>query len=419
MPAIKTQSGFARLAINGGPKAKPQAYGTGARFGDEEKRACAEALDQQTLFFASGNKTRQLREAFSARYGIQHCVANSSGTAAIHIALAACGVKPGDHVITASITDMGTCAAILLCGAIPVFADLDRDNFTLDPKSVEARITPKTTAIVAVHLTGAPCDMDALKEIAARHDLWLIEDCAQAYHSEYKRQLCGTIGDIGCFSLNDFKHISAGDGGLLVTHDDQLAHRAELFADKCYDRRPNAERNPFFAAPNYRMHELTAAVGLAQLAKLDSIVSRRRRYGDAVHEGLRNLPGVIPQGFVAGARPSYWFYMFRIDEKIVGSRERFVAALNAEGVSAKAGYVDRATYLYDIFTKRQGFAGTEFPFSLSPEITYAAGLCPNAESIVREGVKVPVSEFFTDEDARQTVDAIRKVSAAFHREAHS
>ena len=417
MAAVQTRS--AELAINGGPKTKTTPYGTGGRFGDEEKRACAEALDQQTLFFASGNKTRQLREAFCARYGVQHAVACSSGTAAIHIALAACGVKPGDQVITASITDMGTCSAILLCGAVPVFADLDRSNYTLDPKSVEARITPRTTAIVAVQLTGAPCDMDALQDIAKRHDLWLIEDCAQAFHTEYKRQLCGTIGDIGCFSLNDFKHISAGDGGLVITNDDQLAHRAELFADKCYDRRPNAERNPFFAAPNYRMHELTAAVGLAQLGKLDSIVARRRRYGDAVHAALRGTPGVIPQGFVEGARSSYWFYMFRVDEKILGPRERFVAALNAEGVTSSAGYVDRATYLYDVFTRKQGFAGTDFPFSLAPEVTYGPGLCPNAEAIVREVVKIPVSEFFTDQDAQQTIAGIRKAAAAFETGARS
>ncbi|HYF51171.1 MAG TPA: DegT/DnrJ/EryC1/StrS family aminotransferase [Planctomycetota bacterium] len=414
MPAVQSAP-TATLAINGGPKAKPTPYGSGPRFGDEEKRACAEALDQQTLFFASGQKTKQFREAFAARYGIRNCVMCSSGTAAIHIALAACGVKPGDQVITASITDMGTCSAILLCGAVPVFADLDRSNYTIDPKSVEARITPKTTAIVAVHLTGAPCDMDALKAIADKHDLWLIEDCAQSYHTEYKRQLCGTIGDIGCFSLNDFKHISAGDGGMVVTNDEKLAHRAELFADKCYDRRAGADRNPFFTAPNYRINELTSAVALAQLGKLDSIVSRRRRYGDAVHQGFNNIPGIIPQAFVPGARASYWFYMFRIDEKIVGPRAAFVAALNAEGVSATAGYVDRATYLYDVFTKRQGFAGSDFPFSFAPEIQYKPGLCPNAEAIVREVVKIPVSEFFTDEDAQQTIEAIRKVASALRQ----
>jgi perosamine synthetase len=404
------------LAMNGGPKAKPTPYGSGRRFGDEEKQQLAEALDQETLFFAFGNKTREFRERFTGRYGIKHCVTCTSGTAAIHIALAACGVKPGDHVITASITDMGTCSAILMCGAIPVFADLHPTNFTLDPASVEKRIGPKTTAIVAVHLTGAPCDMNALKAIADKHDLWLIEDCAQSYLTEYKRQLCGTIGDIGCFSLNDFKHISAGDAGMLITHDDALAHRAELFADKCYDRKPGADRNPFFVAPNYRMCELHAAVGLAQLAKLDSIIARRRHYGDALHAGLAGIPGIIPQGLVDGARPSYWFYMCRIDSKVLGPREQFVKALTDEGLNASSGYVDRATYLYDVFTKRQGFGGGDFPFSLAPEIVYTPGLCPVAEDIVKNVIRFGVNEFYTDDDLKQTLAGVRKVVRAFtHR----
>ena len=403
------------LALDGGPKAKSTPYGTGKRFGQEELQQLSEALDQQTLFFASGKKTREFRERFAARYGIKHCVTCTSGTAALHIALAACGIQPGDQVITASITDMGTCSAILMCGAIPVFADLHPTNFTLDPASVEKCIGPKTAAIVAVHLTGAPCDMDALKAIATKHDLWLVEDCAQSYLTEYKRQLCGTLGDIGCFSLNDFKHISAGDAGMVLTHDDELAHRAELFADKCYDRAPGAARNPYFVAPNYRMNELQAAVGLAQLAKLDSIVARRRRYGDALHAGLAGLPGLIPQGFVDGARPSYWFYMFRTDPAVLGPRERFVRALNAEGLNASAGYVDRATYLYDVFTKKQGFGGSAFPFSLAPEMNYVPGLCPHAEEIVDHVVRLSVNEFFTDADLQQTLAGVRKVVHAFTR----
>lgn len=401
------------LALQGGPKAKPTPYGTGNRFGDEEKRQVIEALDQQTLFFAHGKKTKEFRERFATRYGVKHCVTCTSGTASIHIALAACGVKPGDQVITASITDMGTCSAILLCGAVPVFADLDPTTYNIDPASVESKIGPKTVAIVAVHLTGAPCNMDALKAIAKKHDLWLVEDCAQAFHTEYKRQLCGTIGDIGCFSLNDFKHISAGDAGLVVTNDEQLALRAELFADKCYDRRPNAPRNPYFMAPNYRMCELHAAVALAQLEKLDSIVTRRRHYGDALHAGLAGLPGIVPQGFVDGARPSYWFYMFRIDQKVLGPRSEFVKALAAEGVNAGDGYVDRATYLYDIFTKKQGFGGSSFPFSLAPEIDYKPGLCPQAEDIVPNVVRLGVNEFYTDDDLKQTLAGVRKVVKHF------
>jgi len=403
------------LALHGGPKAKPGPYGSGARFGAEEKQQLCEALDQQTLFYAHGRKTRELCARFAARYGVRHCVPCSSCTAALHIALGACGIKPGDQVITAPITDMGTVIAILMCGAIPVFADLDPATYTLDPSAVEKLIGPRTAAIIPVHLTGAPCEMDALLSLSKRHDLWLIEDCAQSFLTEYQGGLCGTLGDLGCFSLNDFKHISAGDGGLVITQDPALAKRAELFSDKCYDRAPNAARNPYFLAPNYRMTELQAAVALAQLNKLDEIVALRRRYGDGLAAGLAGLPGIQPQGFVAGARPSYWFYLFRIEQSVLGPRETFAQALLAEGLNASAGYVDRATYLYDVFTRKQGLGGTDFPFSLAPEISYHPGLCPQAEAIVADCVSLKVSEFYTAQDLQETVAGVRKVAQLLKR----
>lgn len=296
-PAVET------LAIHGGPKAKPGPYGSGARFGAAEKQQLCEALDQQTLFYAKGRKTRELCERFAARYGARYCIPCSSCTAALHIALGACGIKPGDQVITAPITDMGTCSAILMCGAIPVFADLDPATCTLSPAAVEKLIGPRTAAIVPVHLTGAPCDLDPLLALARKHDLWLIEDCAQSFLTEYKGRLCGTLGEMGCFSLNDYKHISAGDGGLVITQDPALAKRAALYSDKCYDRAPNAALNPFFLAPNYRMTELQAAVALAQLDRLDQIVALRRRYGDGLASGVGGLAGYSAPG-LCRRRPS-------------------------------------------------------------------------------------------------------------------
>jgi len=405
------------LALHGGPRAKPVPYGTGQRFGPEELGQLSEALEQNTLFYTKGRKTAELRRQFAARYGVGHCVPCSSGTAALHIALAACGVKPGDEVITSPLTDMGTCSAILFCGAIPIFADVDPRNYTLDPASVEAHAGPRTAAIIAVHLTGAPCDLDALQAIARRHDLWLIEDCAQAFQCEYRGRLCGSIGDLGCFSLNDFKHISAGDAGLVLTDDPALARQAELFADKCYDRTPGVSRNPAFLAPNYRMCELHAAVALAQLAKLDAIVARRRRYGEGLGAGLQGIPGILPQGFVAGAQPSYWFYLLRIDERVLGARAEFVRALRAEGLNLDEGcHQGPVVYLYDVFTQRRGFGGTEFPFSLAPHVRYEPGLCPTAEAVIADCVCAPVNEFFTAEDLSQTIEGLLKVALAFAAE---
>ena len=414
MSPTQTSATRSKLAIDGGPKAKPGPYGVGRRFGQEELSQLAEALEQNTLFYTKGKKTAELCRRFAARYGVRHCVPCSSGTAALHIALAACGVKPGDEVITSPLTDMGTCSAILFCGAIPVFADVDPRNYTLDPASVEAHVGPRTTAIIPVHLTGAACDMDALSAIARRHDLWLVEDCAQAYECEYRGRRCGTIGDVGCFSLNDFKHISAGDAGLVITDDPELARGAALFSDKCYDRTPGVGRDPAFLAPNYRMCELHAAVALAQLEKLDSIVERRRRYGEGLIAGLGGIPGILPQQFVAGGRSSHWFWLLRVDERVLGPRAGFVAALKAEGLIADEGcHQGPPVYMYGVFVNRRGFGGTEFPFSLAPQVRYGPGLCPQAEAVIADCVCGPVSEFFTDEDLVQTIAGFRKVAEAF------
>ena len=215
-----------KLALYGGPKAKTTPMGTGPRFGEEDLKYLKEAIDQNTLFYWYGNQVKQLTARFAELYGAPYCTATSSGTAAIHVALGICGVTAGDEVITSPVTDMGTIIGIVYQNAIPVFADLDPHSYTLDPKSVEEKITDKTKAIIAVHLTGGPTDMDAIMDIARRHNLKVIEDCAQSYMATYKGQLLGTIGDVGCFSLNDFKQISAGDGGLILTKTQEMYEAA-------------------------------------------------------------------------------------------------------------------------------------------------------------------------------------------------
>ncbi|MCX7806455.1 MAG: DegT/DnrJ/EryC1/StrS family aminotransferase [Planctomycetota bacterium] len=405
-------------ALFGGPRAKTVAYGTGKRFGDEEKREVCEALDQQTLFYWSGKKVRELCRRFAEMYGVPYAVATSSGTASLHVALGACGVGPGDEVITSPITDMGTLIGILYQGAIPVFADLDPFDYTLDPASVEANVTDKTKAIIPVHLCGNPSHMDEIMAIASRHGLRVVEDCAQAFHAEYRGRLCGTIGDVGAFSLNDFKHISVGDGGIAITRDPELGPKMALFADKAYDRTPGGRGAVVpYLAPNYRMSELQGAVGIAQLGRLEEIIARRRRYGEGLTAGIEGLPGIRPMRVVEGGKSSYWFYMFRIDEAELGAtRTRFVEALAAEGITASAGYVDRVKYRCDLFVNKSAFPGTKYPWD-SPYYgrgrDYPEGLCPVAEEIVRTCVKLPVSEFFTERDLAETVAGISKVARYF------
>src|SRR5690606_7060084 len=268
-----------------------------------------------------GNKVKTFTKKFADMYTVKHCVAASSGTAGVHVALGAIGVTEGDEVITSPITDMGSIIGILYQNAIPVFADLDPSTYNMDPKSIEKKITDKTKAILVVHLAGNAADMDPIMGLARKYDIKVIEDCGQSYMNYYKGRLAGTIGDIGCFSVSDSKHISAVDGGMIIMDDEDLYFKAFKFADKNYDRFTTDQteaHNVQYIAPNYRMTELQDAVALAQLDKLEWICERRNRYDDALTEGIEDLPGIIPHKVYDGNKSSYWFYMFRIDEEEAG-----------------------------------------------------------------------------------------------------
>ena len=406
-------------AIEGGPRAKVHNYGLGKRFGSQELQQLAEALDQGTLMYARGTKVKRFCKTFAKMIGMKHCTATSSGTASIHVALGALGISPGDEVITSPITDFGTVIPILYQNAIPIFADLDPHTCNMDPKSVEACITRKTRAILVVHLAGNPADMNAIRRIARKHKLFVIEDCAQSYLAEYRGKYVGTMGDVGCFSTNDFKHISTGDGGMVVTDDDKLAAKMTMFADKNYRRTPGGSplREIAMLAPNYRMTELQGAVGLAQLKKLKRICRRRNRVGDGYTKGLTGIPGIHPHKVTRGGTCTYWFYMFRVDEDVLGvSRERFVEAVKAEGISASAGYIPAPVYQWEIFKHRTIYPGSKCPYDCKHTrkgITYRKGLCPTAEAILETAVLLPVNEFFTATDVRETVAGIRKVAGYY------
>lgn len=407
-----------RLAIHGGPKVKTTPFGTGKRFGLEEAKELMEALEQNTLFYHHGQKVKQFLHDFNQLYGVKYSAATSSGTAAIHVALGAAGVTVGDEVITSPITDQGTLIGILYQNAIPVFADLDPHTYNLDPTSVEARITPRTKAIVVVHLAGNPCDMDPIMEIARKHHLKVIEDCAQSYLCRYKGRLAGTIGDYGCFSTNDFKHISTGDGGIVTVNsgEEEDFRVVHAFADKNYQRfAGQTMRDLSYLAPNYRMTELQGAVGIAQLKKLPWICEKRHQYGERITEGIRDLPGIEPHGVTEGGWCSYWFYMFRVNETALGcTRDEFTRALAAEGIPAHPGYIPEVVYMNPLFQKRQAYLNSHFPFELS-EVSYRRGLCPTAEQILRTAVRIGISEFFTTEDVEDIIRGIRKVAAYYHK----
>src|SRR5947208_8743061 len=248
-------------------------------FGAEELKLLRQALVSQNLCCIGGQMVSSFEKEFAYTYGVPYGVASTSGTAAIHVALGALDLNPGDEVITAPITDLGTIIPILYQNAIPIFADID-NTYNMDPADVERKISPRTRAIIVVHLFGNPCDMDAIVDIAKRHGIALIEDCSQAHLAEYKGKYVGTIADIGCFSFQQSKQMTTGDGGMTITSNKSYYERMKLFADKGYARKGWGARAYLFHALNYRMNELTGAVGLAQLKKIKGVVAKRRELGE-------------------------------------------------------------------------------------------------------------------------------------------
>jgi perosamine synthetase len=403
-----------QLALYGGAKAKRTPFGRGKRHGDREKQLLGEVIDSDLLFYFMGTKVFELQREVAQLYGRRHAIACSSGTASVHIAVAALELPPGSEVITTAITDMGTLTGILYQGLIPVFADVDPTTLNMDTASVRSRITDRTRAIVAVHHSGLAADIDGLTSIARSSGIPVVEDCAQAWCCEYQGRLAGTLTEIATFSLNHFKHITCGSGGLVLTDDERLRYVASLFLDKCYQREERI-RNPFFLAPNYQMTELQAAVTLAQLERVQDIVDRRNYLGTKLTTLLSRIPGIFPQAVPAGAKHTYFLYLFRLDLEALGTTAReFSQALAAEGVPNDAHVITggRPVYLYDIFLKRSTFPGSDYPFSLSDRV-YRRGDCPVAEAAFERWITMNLSEHWTDTDVEEIAEAVGKVTQHF------
>jgi dTDP-4-amino-4,6-dideoxygalactose transaminase len=400
-------------AIAGNKPAKTTPFASEPRYGEEELAELKDALAQGTLFYAHGKKVKQMEAEFAQKMGFQHAVATSSGTSAIHATLIALGISPGDEIILPPITDMGSIIPILFQGAVPVFADVEPHTYNLSANAVESKITGKTRAILAVHLAGNACDMDALTQVAKRHNLPIVEDCAQAHGTTYRAQAVGHFGVAGCYSFNEFKHIACGDGGVIMTNDEAFAKRARLATDKGYSREPGANsRSPEFLANNYRMTELQGAVALAQVRKVDHIIQRRRQWCSELTTRIANLKGLQLPEITRNSDHSWWFYLMRVDPKQLGATaDDFAAALRAEGLPVNAHYIGRPVYLYPLFTTHRAWKNAPHAFESQ---RYEKGLCPIAEEILETCVQLPINEAYTPQDLEETTLAITRTARYFH-----
>ena len=402
-----------KLAVDGGPKAIAKSCPATPRWGDVELKQLDETLKQGTLFYWKGPQTELFKKRFMEVCPVKYAHTVSSGTAAIHTAVAAAGIGLGDEVITSPVTDIGTTIGIIYQQAVPVFADLGIGTHNLDVADVERRITPKTKAIIAVHLSGNPCDMDALRAVADKHKLVLIEDCCQAWGAKYRGRPIGAVGDIACFSLQNSKHITTGDGGMVGSSDERFGPFLQKWGDKGGNRTKWGGFDGF--ATNYRMSELQAAVAAAQLTRLESIAAKRAKLGKMLTERISDLPGVIPHEVHPDDRHVCWFYMFRVvPEALKCTRSTFTKALVAEGASVSGGYIKVPLYGEPVFQNHAFFAG-RWPVKEMglTEMDFTKHKCPNAESLLVEGIRVHIKEYMTEEYIEGVANAIRKVAKHF------
>lgn len=376
------------------------ANATGRNFGQEELAQLKRVIESGILNCTKGTAVKEFEEKFAHKYGVDFCRTTTSGTAALHAAIAAINPEPGDEIITSPITDMGAITPIIYQTAIPVFADVDPLTYNVTAETIAPKITKRTKAIVVTHLFGNPCDMDPIMELARRHALPVIEDTCQSYFAEYKGRLLGTIGDIGCFSLQQGKHMTTGEGGIVVVNNAKYARRTWLFVDKAWGYGdPNPDH--YFLALNYRMTELQGAVALAQLEKVDGVVYNRRKTAHLLTEMLLQVPGVQPPKISAHGKHVYWKYPLRIDDQVIkGGVDQFAAALKEKGIFSAPRYIQKPAFMCQILQERNTFGNSRFPFEgecrkNDPPVVYNPAEYPGTFDALAHVVVLPWNEFYT------------------------
>src|SRR5947207_8085430 len=370
-----------QLAIHGGPPMVPQ--GLKRRWPDirpEDKAAVMAVLDRGELTGVGGIEATSFEREWADRLGVRHAVLFNTGTAAIHAALYAVGVEAGDEVITTAFTFSGTFQAALHQGAIPIFVDIDPATFNMDPALIEARITPRTKAILPVHIHGMPCDMDAIMDIAHRHTLAVVEDAAQAHLATYRDRYAGTIGNAGAFSVQATKNLSGIEGGFVVSNDSAVANAARRIRTYGEDIADGSDLGGWYFRPytvfsvgwNYRSNELSAAFARSQLRRLDEYTAIAQRNGRFLNQALASIPGLRPPVETPDRCSVFHKYRVRFDVKRLAAelpaidfRGRLLAALRAEGVDAVLWHTEPVTS-FPILQTHEGFGGG-YPWSLAPD----------------------------------------------------
>lgn len=388
-----------KLAIDGGFPVREKILPYGRQSIDEDDiAAVVKVLGSDWL--TTGPTIAAFEAAFSEFVGAKETVAVSNGTAALHAAMYALGVGPGDEVIVTPMTFAASANCVVYCGATPVFADVDPDTLLLDPGSVESKITSSTKAIVAVDYAGQPCDYDALQSIADKYNLAIVDDACHAVGGSYKGRAVGTLANLNTFSLHPVKHFTTGEGGLITTEDSDLATRMRIFRNHgiSTDHRQREQQGSWFyemidLGYNYRLTDFQSALGISQLRKLPDWIKRRRAIAHYYDERFAEISGVTPLAVRKDAVHAYHLYVVRLDlDQFSADRARVFAALRAEGIGVNVHYVP--VHLHPFYRKN---------YATVP------GMCPVSERAYEQILTLPLFPHMSNGDVAEVVAAVEKV----------
>lgn len=382
---------------------------SGRTFGAEEIAAITDVLTTGTLITTKGKYGKMLEEAFAARFGAKYAYACNSGSAAVHTAIAAINPNPGDEIITTSITDMGALTPIMFQGAIPVFCDVDPKTLNVTAETIEKALSEKTKAIIVTHLFGNPCEMADIMTLANSRGIPVIEDSAQTFLAAVDGQYAGTVGAIGAFSFQQGKHMTTGEGGIVVTNDEKLARRLYLFINKAWGY-GDANPDHYFLAPNYRMTELQAALAYEQLKKLDACVENRVATANKLTELLSGIDGIETPRIAEAATHVYWKYCLTVDDtKIQDGAVGMAKLLKEKNIFSAPRYIQKPSFECQIFREQNTFGDSHFPFNLArPEaVDYSEDKFPGTYKGLHDVLVLPWNEKYTEEHVEYIADNVR------------
>jgi perosamine synthetase len=388
-----------KLAVHGGTPVRRTLLPYGRQWLDSDDiTAVVEVLRSDWL--TTGPKVGGFERAFADFVGTKEAVAVCNGTAALHAAMYAVGIGPGDEVIVPPMTFAASANCVVFQGGTPIFADVDPDTLLLDPAQVEAKITPRTKAIIAVDYAGQPCDYDALRAITDRHGLALVADACHALGGNYKGRPVGSLADVSTFSFHPVKHVTTGEGGMITTDDPELARRMRVFRNHgiTSDHRQREQQGSWFyemvdLGYNYRLTDIQCALGMSQLRKLPGRVARRQEIARRYDAGFAEVPGVGPLSVQAEVSHAYHLFVIQLDlERLRTDRAQPFAALRAEGIGVNVHYIP--VHLHPFYRER---------FGTGP------GLCPVAEAAYERLITLPIFPRMSDEDVENVIAAVHKV----------